>query len=535
MKKGGLLLVLSAAVFFLASVADVSGEAPAVGPQLVVQPAAPQEPAGMFHAMARIDMSNREHPLWLYKRVCVQEVVPQFIAEVKKESPDLDEKNLAERIVVQMDQPGDAIDIYIRSAAGCPPESRYAHKLATMAVRRFNALDQSERMKTAGRIAKQKAAAESTLKEQEERVRSLDRDLSRFKADAELWRTQLSSYTTQLGDAELKKAELETKLKLLSQKAAEVRNTVSSEDIGALEKLARELEMKIDDQSGEDLVEKCALVLQQKEQEFKRVTELGQSKIASQAEIQKAEFEFQMARREYVQARRIPEELKSRLARVKDDLAKARNKFAQTGGLGLATIIAEKTLESETELATIQGKIRTLQQRIHEPTRRLEEYRDLESERDGCRSANEELRKRLNVLLEQENELQGRVSAGIEISKFPDRRSQTGSFTDIAEERPGMYEVVGEVKKPGTIKLQPETTILKAIEAAGGFTPDADTQNVVVLRAVRGVPPFAVGDPQWASMKLIVDCKAIMDGKSPDDFIIEADDALIAPQKEPAK
>ncbi len=526
MRKRRLHLIVFAAVLSLAAPVNVFGEEAAAAPQSEGQPVAPQKGLEQLHAVAEIDVSNREHPLWFYKRICLEEVIPQFLAEVKKENPDLDEKQVAKEIVAQINQPAWKIEIYVRRGK-YDPEGRYAEKLATMALRRFNALDQSERMKLMSQIAKEKGPAEKELKDSEDKVKALDRELSRLKADTELWRAQLASYTTQLAEAELKKAELETKLKLLSEKAAQVKDTVSTEEIGALEKVARELELQIDEPRTEDAIRKCAMILQQKEQDFKRTTDLHKQNLVSQDVLEKAQFELEMARADYDQAKRLTGDLKGRLQKVKFELATARDKFAQTGGLGLATIIAEKTLESETELATVQGRIRLLQDRLTETEQRVSLYRNLEAEGGETRSGMEQLRKRLSATVWQEVEIQRRVNAGAQISKSPDRYLGLRGFREIPEEQPGMYEVTGEVKKPGSIKLQPETTLLKAIEAAGGLTADADAQNVFVLRALRE-------DPK-TSIRHVVDCKAIMDGKSPDDFIIEPDDMVIVPRKEPAK
>ncbi len=85
------------------------------------------------------------------------------------------------------------------------------------------------------------------------------------------------------------------------------------------------------------------------------------------------------------------------------------------------------------------------------------------------------------------------------------------------EVRMQSYEVMGEVRMPGTRDLTGGTTVLKAIARAGWFTDYANQDKVVVLR----------GD----GSRHIVDCSAILKGKALDDFVVQPGDAIIVPPK----
>ncbi len=52
-------------------------------------------------------------------------------------------------------------------------------------------------------------------------------------------------------------------------------------------------------------------------------------------------------------------------------------------------------------------------------------------------------------------------------------------------------EIIGEVKKPGSLPLEPGMTLLRALSLAGGFTSIADKGNVTIRRKVKGVVKIA--------------------------------------------
>ena len=65
--------------------------------------------------------------------------------------------------------------------------------------------------------------------------------------------------------------------------------------------------------------------------------------------------------------------------------------------------------------------------------------------------------------------------------------------------------VFGEVAGPGTMAFAPNPTVIKAITARGGFTPEAFKSRVLVIRG-------SLNHPQT----FVVDTAAILSGKSPD-------------------
>lgn len=528
------------ALMALAFLATVAAEASAGGEEAVHPVQTPVIPAGLvvesvpqghekiLHLGIVIHVVNREQPLWVYKQVCDDEVVPAFLNEVKEKDPEL-AKTMAERIVVQMHQPTDTIWIYVKD--GHPAEMDYGRKLGEMAVRRLNALDQAKRVQLMGQLTREKNEIEAKLQESEKQFRSLERSVADTIIDKQLLGQQLSSMKNEFTHAELKKAELETKLNLLDKKAAEVKDTVSSEQIAALEKTAQELEMQIYEQSSDDDAKRFAIILRQKEEEFRRVSSLYERKTISQAEMEKAQAELELAEADYERARRIESLLRDRLAQVRDDLKKAKEEFSKTGGLALATVIAEKTLECESELAAIQGKTDNLAKRIVEIERRIDEYRSREYVLQEETAKNEKLQRDFAKLANEEEQLDLRIRAGVEISKLPERYCKVGGYSDIGEEQPGTYEVVGELKKPGTFKMAARTTLSQAVAAAGGLTANADAENVVVLRAAKREAPTPGGAGPWDVQRHLINCTAIMKGESPDDFILQPDDMLIVPNK----
>ncbi len=527
MREKVLFLILTAVVSFPTLAADVRGGGEEIAP-LIIESPGERRPEPILHAGANILIRNREHPLWVYKELCEEEIVPQFLAELEKESHDL-AKELAETIVVQVDQPLEGIWIYIKD--GHPRRVDCARKLAEMALRRFNALDQSMRVRLMGKLAEEKDAARAKYDDSNRELGDLQRYLAKVKLDTNDLREQLSSYRGQLAQAEMTKAELETKLELLTRKAEKVKDTVSSEQIAALEKAVQQLEMQIEEHSTEDALKKCAIILRQKEQELARATQLRERAVISEADVQKAQYDLELARTDFERAKQMEVGLKNRLEKVAYELSKAKEEFAQTGGLALATIIAQKTLECETELVSLEGKIENLRDRIGETESRLDRYRQIEEKVERAKAHSATLEEEYGALRAREQRLDARIRKGVEISKSPEDYYRVGGYESIGEERPGMYDVVGAVNKPGTLKLQPETTIVKAIRAAGGFADDADTENVVVLRATRKAGPQTQA---WDARRHVIDCRAILEGTSADDFLIEPDDTVVVPTRESA-
>jgi polysaccharide export outer membrane protein len=81
-------------------------------------------------------------------------------------------------------------------------------------------------------------------------------------------------------------------------------------------------------------------------------------------------------------------------------------------------------------------------------------------------------------------------------------------------------EVLGEVRKPGSLPLEPGMTLLRAISQAGGFNSLAAKSRVTVRRKVVG----------GKTVVAIVDVTAIVDN-SIADIALQAGDAIIVGQR----
>ena len=81
--------------------------------------------------------------------------------------------------------------------------------------------------------------------------------------------------------------------------------------------------------------------------------------------------------------------------------------------------------------------------------------------------------------------------------------------------------VQGEVKKPGTIKLTKDLTLVRAITEAGGFTDLAAPKRVTVLRGQAG---------KKQNLRVNVDAM-ISDPKETPDISLQANDIVIVPQR----
>lgn len=538
MTRMTLALILTALMFILA----VTAEVPAGGPRaasepeaaaLVIEPA-PQGPGQIPHAGIVIHLVNPEQSLWLYKQVYETKVIPQFLTELKEQDADV-ANEMAERIIVHIHQPTNTIWVYVRDGCQNPKWADYAMKLGEMGVRRFNALDQAKRVQLMAQLTKDKSDLEAKLRKSEQKLRGLERYVADAKAESSLLWQQLSSMKSELTQGQLKKAELETKLKFLARKAEEVKDTVSSEQIAALEKAAQQIEMQVEEQGSEDTdtIKRYQMILMQKQRELERVMDLHKKAFISQAEVEKAQFDLEMAKNDYEGARRKMGDLRQRLERVRADLERAKENFAQTGGLALATVIAEKTLECESELASVEGKIPSLARKIEETEKRIDEYRSLDRELEEEKARNDQVGKQLAGLVQKEKQLDRRIRVGAKISRSPKDCYRVGGYSDIGEEQPGTYEVVGEVKKPGSFKALPRTTLMEAMVAAGWFTDNADAHNIIVLRAAKEGAPEASGGESRAVRSYVLDFMPILKGKA-DDFTIEPDDTVIVPSKESA-
>ncbi|MHB8481134.1 MAG: polysaccharide biosynthesis/export family protein [Nitrospiria bacterium] len=79
--------------------------------------------------------------------------------------------------------------------------------------------------------------------------------------------------------------------------------------------------------------------------------------------------------------------------------------------------------------------------------------------------------------------------------------------------------VTGEVTHPGKLMLRNDTSLLQAITLAGGFTPYASTNKIVLLRRSGGI-----------ETRKIIRYKDIVSGRKPgDDILLQRGDTIVVP------
>lgn len=88
----------------------------------------------------------------------------------------------------------------------------------------------------------------------------------------------------------------------------------------------------------------------------------------------------------------------------------------------------------------------------------------------------------------------------------------------LKESKSRKFLVYGEVMKPGSYPLEENTTVLRAISIAGGFTKFGSASRVKVLRQKKGGKGY---DP------IQVDLKNVMNGKSEEDVQLNPGDMVI--------
>ncbi|MBN2157877.1 MAG: polysaccharide export protein [Spirochaetes bacterium] len=88
----------------------------------------------------------------------------------------------------------------------------------------------------------------------------------------------------------------------------------------------------------------------------------------------------------------------------------------------------------------------------------------------------------------------------------------------LIESRSRNFTVSGEVIRPGSYQILGNTTVLKAISMAGGFTRFGSKSRVKVLR------PYA-DKPGYQSIK--INLKKAMDGDAKEDVVIQPGDIVI--------
>ncbi len=88
----------------------------------------------------------------------------------------------------------------------------------------------------------------------------------------------------------------------------------------------------------------------------------------------------------------------------------------------------------------------------------------------------------------------------------------------LKESRSRKFFVYGEVVKPGAYPLDENTTVLRAISMAGGFTRFGSSSRVKVLRPKKN-------DRGYKAIK--IDIKKVMDGNSAEDILLQPGDMVV--------
>lgn len=114
------------------------------------------------------------------------------------------------------------------------------------------------------------------------------------------------------------------------------------------------------------------------------------------------------------------------------------------------------------------------------------------------------------TLSQSQEQIQGRLADGY--MKYP------VVAVNLQESRSRKFFVYGEVAKPGTYTLEENTTVLRAISLAGGFSKFGSASRVKVLRPLKGKPGYET---------LKVNIKAVMDGSSGDDLSLQSEDIVV--------
>jgi hypothetical protein len=527
MRRESLLIVLTTVLVSLASVTGSWGEETAA--RNPFQPTLENQP----YSWIQIRMANREHPLEVYKRICLEEVLPQFVAEMKRQDPTIDEKKYLEEIkgtIVRVNQPENKLDIYMKRGM----LDFFIKPVAEMAVRAFASFDQPEILERIVRLEKEKERMTAELENLREQAEAADQDLAAW-GEAAYLKSRLDSCTTQLMEAELQRAELRARLDLLARRAEQVKDAVSPEQIAVLEKIAQDLSMQLDEASmagHRNELEKLKAIVEEKEEAYVRVKQLHERGLVSEKEFERGETDLRLAANDLRQAEIELSGLSSRLSGVQKQLAEAKDKLANTGGLGLATVIAERILTCEIEIASAETRVQRLEEEVLEARKRMDIRRNLVAHVGQIESRTLELRAQWKSLCEEINKADRGLNEVLHMKKMPKDYYSEGNTLVLMPEEVGYYEVFGEVKRPGDFEIQRETTVAEAIEAAGGFSENADVANVVIIR--RSLPEGAPV-PVGSFHKYVVDCGAILKGESPDDFIIKPYDVVFVSRKASAE
>jgi len=109
-----------------------------------------------------------------------------------------------------------------------------------------------------------------------------------------------------------------------------------------------------------------------------------------------------------------------------------------------------------------------------------------------------------------QNEIQGRLGNGY--MRYP------VVAVSLRESRSRKFFLYGEVMKPGTYGLEENTTVLRAISMAGGFSKFGSSSHVKILRPLKDKPGYEA---------IKVNIKAVMDGRAREDTLLQPGDIVV--------
>lgn len=473
--------------------------------------------ASATYGRAQIWIPEKKDSLLGEKFTCEKEAKPRYIAWLKKKNPDIDEKELSEKIVIEVDEEKSTIILTV-PAEDDKTALANAEQMARIAVNSLVERAQSGRRFALQAITDERHETMAQIRALESELAAVRRDRGMYDPAKEMDSlvSRLNSYKEQLVQAELKNAELEAKLELFSKKAAQVKDTVSAEEIAALEKTAQQLAAQLSEARQGSKLARYQIILMQKENELKRIHLLHKQAAVSEGALTTAQAEYELARNDYESAKSAAVRLTERLDKVREDLAKAKEKLAETGGLALATSIAEMSLECESELAGTEVKRRYLSVKINELEKEIADRGSTAAQLERRKAEIDGLKKRLAGLLDSESAARAQMIGGM----FP--QVVMVETLERLPEPTGAYSIIGEVRSPGSYDIVTRTTVLKALATAGGYTDYADDRTVVVLRYTKD-----------RTDRHNIDVNAILKGKAADDFIIHPGDIIWVPRKGP--
>lgn len=471
-----------------------------------------------MYGRAQISIRGKEHPLDVCKSVVEADVKPRFVAQLKEQDPETDGEELAEGITVWGDQERATLTIYV-PAEDEKAAVKAARKIGEMAVARLTEMAESGRRTTLRQIRSERERVVAEIRALEDELAALQRDTGIHDPgeEMEFLCGRLRACKEGIAEAQVKRAELEAKLELYSRKSSELRESGSTKGIAVPEGRGDLLAMLFGEGfkiRHETEIKRRETILKQRGRELEELKPLYEKGYVSESRLKNAEDELELAKFEYKAARKEMEFVVEHQVRLREALACASQRLPGMGGSCLANILAEKTLECESELAAVQVRSRLLEHQMREIEREIAEKRSVGAEVEKRQAEIDARKRRAGDLLERES--------AVRLEMATERRAEVvvvEAVERIAELLPS-YRVIGEVKKPGTFELLGQRTVMTAIGAAGGFTEYTNEKGIAVI-----------SNPGRRPKSHSLDLTVLLKGESSDEFTIQPGDVIWVPRK----